>query len=598
MTVLGQAFIEVHGDMKPFIRDLDKQVKKAVENAEKQITKGISKSVRASGTDTEQLGTDIGSGVDKGMRKKLGDKNKSPWVQIAAALGSALDDGLSALPSEVKAAIVVGLIATLPFISAGLAGAASAGLAVAFTGLGVLIASQYEEVQAAAASTGEIIRLTLARAAEPFADAVVKALNLISDFFLESEDVLGSLFDTAASFVVPLTNAILDALNVFLRGIDEVDGELGKFVDELGDAIFVIATGITEAFKILVNTGEEGREGLRDMALALSLLITGAARLIAIFTELYGLVRDFALAVPILFPFTAAFFKLADENTQVMRMYTRAELELTGAIKGTLAPTEAQEKAIKEAAQAMDQARDSAFGLVDAQIDYEESLDRLNESLKENGKTLSFETDKGRENLRRLGDAIKKAQQDNELRLASGKVTAEQAAALYQQEIQEILNVARAHGVTEQAIRDVYGEAIQLVNIPKPKSSWLDNLAAAAAKAAEQLERAKRAAQSLGRGPKGSGGGFTGFAEGGIITSPTMAVLGEGGRPEVVIPLTNPRRAAQLAEQSGLMDMMAKAVTLVQVFLGTEQLEQRMYRVVQDNNSALASSVAFGARGL
>ncbi|MFD5570491.1 lysozyme family protein [Streptomyces cadmiisoli] len=46
------------------------------------------------------------------------------------------------------------------------------------------------------------------------------------------------------------------------------------------------------------------------------------------------------------------------------------------------------------------------------------------------------------------------------------------------------------------------------------------------------------------------------FAKGGIVYGPTHALIGEAG-PEVVIPLTNPRRAAQLAHQSGLLNILA-----------------------------------------
>ncbi|WP_008411597.1 phage tail tape measure protein [Streptomyces sp. SM8] len=51
------------------------------------------------------------------------------------------------------------------------------------------------------------------------------------------------------------------------------------------------------------------------------------------------------------------------------------------------------------------------------------------------------------------------------------------------------------------------------------------------------------------------------FADGGIVTSATPALIGEAG-PEVVIPLTRPRRAQQLAQQSGLVDMLTRAGVL------------------------------------
>lgn len=45
------------------------------------------------------------------------------------------------------------------------------------------------------------------------------------------------------------------------------------------------------------------------------------------------------------------------------------------------------------------------------------------------------------------------------------------------------------------------------------------------------------------------------FAAGGIVSSPTRALIGEAGR-EVVIPLTRPWRARELARESGLIDLL------------------------------------------
>jgi phage-related protein len=46
------------------------------------------------------------------------------------------------------------------------------------------------------------------------------------------------------------------------------------------------------------------------------------------------------------------------------------------------------------------------------------------------------------------------------------------------------------------------------------------------------------------------------FANGGIVNGPTAALIGEAGR-EVVIPLTRPQRATELAQQSGLIELLA-----------------------------------------
>lgn len=52
-----------------------------------------------------------------------------------------------------------------------------------------------------------------------------------------------------------------------------------------------------------------------------------------------------------------------------------------------------------------------------------------------------------------------------------------------------------------------------------------------------------------------SGGLFNFFADGGIVNRATAAIIGEAG-PEVVLPLTQPRRARELAAESGLLDVL------------------------------------------
>lgn len=54
---------------------------------------------------------------------------------------------------------------------------------------------------------------------------------------------------------------------------------------------------------------------------------------------------------------------------------------------------------------------------------------------------------------------------------------------------------------------------------------------------------------------------FLPFADGGIVTSPVLGLVGEAG-PEVIIPLSRPRRAQELAQESGLVSMLARAGVL------------------------------------
>ena len=66
-----------------------------------------------------------------------------------------------------------------------------------------------------------------------------------------------------------------------------------------------------------------------------------------------------------------------------------------------------------------------------------------------------------------------------------------------------------------------------------------------------------------------------GFAVGGIVDRPTVAHVGEAG-PEAIVPLNNPRRAAEVMEDAGLLSIAAgmgsaDSPTVI-VYLGTEQI--------------------------
>lgn len=92
------------------------------------------------------------------------------------------------------------------------------------------------------------------------------------------------------------------------------------------------------------------------------------------------------------------------------------------------------------------------------------------------------------------------------------------------------------------------------------------------------------------------------LAKGGIIDSPTMAVIGEAGR-EVVLPLTDPARTRELAQESGLMDILGpslggQGVPNIFVFIGDEEITDRVDVRVQYAMDGQARELSFGGRGI
>lgn len=90
------------------------------------------------------------------------------------------------------------------------------------------------------------------------------------------------------------------------------------------------------------------------------------------------------------------------------------------------------------------------------------------------------------------------------------------------------------------------------------------------------------------------------LASGGLIKAPTLAVVGEAG-PEAVVPMSDPSRAAAVARQTGLLDMIgsvgghAEAIN-VRVFLGTREITDILDTRIDKKMDAQARELAYGTR--
>lgn len=92
--------------------------------------------------------------------------------------------------------------------------------------------------------------------------------------------------------------------------------------------------------------------------------------------------------------------------------------------------------------------------------------------------------------------------------------------------------------------------------------------------------------------------GIPGHAAGAIVHRPELATLAEDG-PEVVIPLTRPSRARELAQSSGLTRMLrpGDGGNVTQIFyLGEEQVQARMVQIADSRITGAVTDATYGTR--
>jgi hypothetical protein len=93
------------------------------------------------------------------------------------------------------------------------------------------------------------------------------------------------------------------------------------------------------------------------------------------------------------------------------------------------------------------------------------------------------------------------------------------------------------------------------------------------------------------------------LGDGGIIDQPTLALLGEKGHREVVLPTDNPARAQELLEQSGLAGMMAQGASAMPVvnvtaILGTGEILKVLDTRVELKMNRQAEKLTSGVRAM
>jgi hypothetical protein len=290
------------------------------------------------------------------------------------------------------------------------------------------------------------------------------------------------------------------------------------------------------------------------------------------------------------------FAQMSDDTAEGVKKLGNANRELEGATTGVIVKTEAEIKALKELSDSLQNAADATLDSIQAQVDFERSLDEVEDALDSNGRSLDINQEKGRENVEAFIQGVRDASKAAQVRVQTGELTQQQALAMYDSEIGRLKAVAYEAGITEAQFIELFGQAIEFNRLAiAPDTSGLD----AASLSAEQLAHWLRESIALAKHLSstivgGALAGVRGFANGGIVYLPETVNVAESG-PELILPLTKPARAAQLAEQSGLTKMLGSE-TNVMVFIGDEQLEARMVRVVNGSNRSQALAMAQGTR--
>lgn len=274
-----------------------------------------------------------------------------------------------------------------------------------------------------------------------------------------------------------------------------------------------------------------------------------------------------------------------DGTTRALQREASVNADLANATEVTRGKFEEAATAADDLKKAIDAVFSPYMDLEEANRNIQQGLADVTQSLKDNGTTLDINTDKGRANRQAIEDQVKGIL-DFSVALVNQGASEQDAANATAMLTQQLHDQLKAAGLTEDQIAsylDTLGltpanvrTTIELAEADKRKRELGDLLgqlgdidAGAKAEIQANIDQGKfdeadakinALAKDRGITLKVSltGGGTVDIntigskiyvkahAQGAYIGAPELATLGEGGRPEAVLPLTNRRRMAAL----------------------------------------------------
>lgn len=652
MAKLGEAYVAVHADLKPFEKDLDRGLKVIVDKFEKTLDKRLGK----------KFGTDIGTGAREGLRESfagigkdidselgggkartrgrrvgrdlrdgIGDElnNVGPIQKALSSLVTALEDGFSSLPIEVKAVVGGLLLAALVPVGAFVGAAVAAATIAGLVGIGTALAFQFDEVQTRGKRFVDSLRLRFVNAAESFIGPLDKVFDDFDYRLAILDPTIREVFQRAADYVVPLADGISGLVDGALRGLDRgLRGlDFTDFSTALTDGLTEVGDAIGYLFQEVLSNPDLP-QALTDLLTVTSALIIATGDLLSFFISAYKVIGDVAEIVG----FTVGWLgdlvtaidavtsagvdtdrlaeswrKLAfwsDENVSKFVAVGGATKAYRVQIDGTVRSTDAETKALKALNKQLKDQDTLVNDLISTNVEYQASIDQTIADFDEYDTSLKAGDENGRRNIKNIQEQINNLKDYTTAQVTSGKMTTQAAQSYYNTQITLLeQEFTKRHGNIKQ-FEEIFGWLIRLQTFPQIpdkfgpfKISLQDTNTLINAVYQAALALSKVPAPKLPSRPGNSGHGPQAYAGGGMITSPTMALMGENYRPELVLPVSQPTRSAQLLANSPLAGSVM-GQTNVAVYIGDEQLQGRMYRVASGVSQANARNITQRPRSI
>lgn len=344
------------------------------------------------------------------------------------------------------AAIVAAVAAVAPGLGAIIGGATLGGIGAGGIVGGVIAASHDGRVKDAFSAMGQDLKASFFETGRPFLGPLLHDTAQLQATAGSAINILRKGFNDLAPVLHPLVLGLDGFVEALGPGMDSAFKAAKPLLRAFANELPRIGDAISGALSDIAGGSEGGVEGMVALTRAIESFIRGTGAFIRSMEDTYAwLVRntaaaaDFGLTLiqgfPLLKPIADKLHDISDQTHGYMdaaKAANDASNDFSYSLDGTADSADQAAQKVKDAAQkvedykkALEDLFNIQMSLDEANIRYQESIDKTLEILKDGKRTLDINTDAGRENKQAILDQLQAIENLRKARIDNGMTIAD-----------------------------------------------------------------------------------------------------------------------------------------------------------------------------
>jgi len=431
------------------------QLERVAKQTTRNVTTDVDHEVTATGEKIVEKAAAAGVKAGEKLGLSFGEKMTQFGAQAGEKLGLSLGEAtgpalLVALPLVVEAASIVGVAA---------GGAILTGIGLAGIGAGLAAELKDPAIAAAVARLAATVKSVGAASAQPLIGPLGKGIDGLTAKIGKLQPSLHQMYVDLAPHTDNLFAGLEKSIDRLAPALVKLVNASGPLIDELGYQLPRTAGYMADMMETIADHSDEAVQGLDLLFGEVDMGVKSIQVATSAFSALYNAAKFTTGGLAFLIDTIGD----TGKHGQLLTMTTEAAAK---SAEELAAEQTALAAALDTATAAFERQISDMLASENAAINYQQSIDDLSASVKENGRSLDINTQQGRNNRRVIDQLIGSIEANYEANIKAG-LGADKAGVAFAQQVGDLKKQMTQLGFSKQAINEYIAalEAMRLAAI-------------------------------------------------------------------------------------------------------------------------------------